>query len=199
MQGGDRCGQSCDFWNNYEADIARAASLNSNCFRLSLEWSRIEPSRGQFDRQAIARYHAIFDCLEKCAPFHLPCKNPLKTDQCISYTDSVHLIGSGDLGRNRIAFNGLRIVGLFDRHGLKPCVTLHHFVHPLWFDGLGAFEKEENIPYFADFAAAAFRCHFLHSIAKTCSTICSLNNTSGSHILAFVRAELLLEPTGFEP
>jgi len=23
--------------------------------------------------------------------------------------------------------------------------TLHHFVHPMWFEELGAFEKEENI------------------------------------------------------
>ena len=41
------------------------AALNSNCFRLSLEWSRIEPHRGQLDAGGIARYNAIFDCLEK--------------------------------------------------------------------------------------------------------------------------------------
>ena len=65
LQGNDRCGKSSDFWNNYEADIARVAALNSNCFRLSLEWSRIEPRRGQLDAGGIARYNAIFDCLEK--------------------------------------------------------------------------------------------------------------------------------------
>ncbi|MCX5922502.1 MAG: glycoside hydrolase family 1 protein [Candidatus Dependentiae bacterium] len=36
--------------------------------------------------------------------------------------------------------------------GIKPVVTLHHFTHPLWFEKLGAFELEENIPYFVDFA-----------------------------------------------
>ena len=36
MQGGDRCGKSTNFWEYYEDDIARAVSLNSTCFRLSL-------------------------------------------------------------------------------------------------------------------------------------------------------------------
>lgn len=36
VQGGDRCGKSTNFWEYYEDDIARAVSLNSTCFRLSL-------------------------------------------------------------------------------------------------------------------------------------------------------------------
>ncbi len=31
--------------------------------------------------------------------------------------------------------------------GLEPMVTLHHFVHPQWFEELGGFEREENIRY----------------------------------------------------
>ena len=31
--------------------------------------------------------------------------------------------------------------------GLTPVITLHHFSHPIWFEELGAFEKEENIKY----------------------------------------------------
>ena len=65
LQGGDKCGKSSDFWNNYEADIERAAKLNSNCFRISLEWSRLEPRRGVKDEAGIARYHQIFQCLQK--------------------------------------------------------------------------------------------------------------------------------------
>ena len=37
-------------------------------------------------------------------------------------------------------------------------MTLHHFAHPLWFEELGAFEKEENIPVFISFVETAFRC-----------------------------------------
>lgn len=65
MQGDAKCGKSSDFWNNFEADIARVASLNANSFRLSMEWSRIEPVQGQIDQAGIKRYHEIFDCLVK--------------------------------------------------------------------------------------------------------------------------------------
>lgn len=36
--------------------------------------------------------------------------------------------------------------------GIEPVVTLHHFTHPQWFEQLGAFEQEENIQYFVNFA-----------------------------------------------
>lgn len=39
----------------------------SNSFRLSLEWSRIVPRKGEVDRSAVDRYHQIFDALDKCA------------------------------------------------------------------------------------------------------------------------------------
>ncbi|TBW22254.1 glycoside hydrolase family 1 protein [Arcanobacterium bovis] len=35
--------------------------------------------------------------------------------------------------------------------GIHPLVTLHHFGHPLWFEELGAFNKQENIRYFIEF------------------------------------------------
>jgi len=113
IRGGGRCGKSSDFWNNYEADIARVAALNSNSFRLSLEWSRIEPNQGQTCPEGVERYHAIFDCLK--------------------------------------------------RHKLKPCVTLHHFAHPLWFEKLGGFEKEQNVKHFVRFAQTAFREFGMHA------------------------------------
>lgn len=41
--------------------------------------------------------------------------------------------------------------------GIKPVVTLHHFVHPQWFEELGAFEKAENIQHFVNFSTLVFR------------------------------------------
>lgn len=40
--------------------------------------------------------------------------------------------------------------------GMTPMATLHHFVHPQWFEAKGGFEKVENIKYFLKFAARAF-------------------------------------------
>jgi beta-glucosidase/6-phospho-beta-glucosidase/beta-galactosidase len=39
----------------YEEDAALASSLGCNGFRLSLEWSRIEPRRGYIDQDAVQR------------------------------------------------------------------------------------------------------------------------------------------------
>ena len=36
LQRGQKCGQSNNFWENYEEDIARVVSLNASVFRLSL-------------------------------------------------------------------------------------------------------------------------------------------------------------------
>ena len=109
VAGGQKCGDSCDFWNLYEEDIERARSLGSNSFRLSLEWSRLQPKGPgeDFDVSAVQRYHAILDTLE-------------------------------------IA-------------GMVPFLTLHHYVHPQWFENIGGFQKEENIRYFVEYAKAAFQ------------------------------------------
>lgn len=107
--GNARCGQSCNFWDRYEEDLELAASMGSNCFRLSLEWHRIEPQRGQVDQDAIQRFKDILDC----------CR----------------------------------------RKGMEPHVTLHHFVHPAWFERLGGFNKEENIALFLDYTRTCYR-HF---------------------------------------
>jgi len=66
IKGGVTCGKGANFWELYEEDIERAASLKLNSFRLSIEWNRIEPKRGKVDEAGIARYHQIFDCLHRC-------------------------------------------------------------------------------------------------------------------------------------
>ena len=42
-------------------------------------------------------------------------------------------------------------------HGLEPMVTLHHFTHPLWFEELGSFEREENIAHILRFTELCLR------------------------------------------
>ena len=44
------------------------------------------------------------------------------------------------------------------RNNLTIALTLHHFVHPLWFDDMGGFTRAESIPHFTNFACKAFRC-----------------------------------------
>src|SRR5512143_4217652 len=46
-------GQACDWWNRAEEDFDRMAEMNHNAHRLSIEWSRIEPSPGVWDEEAL--------------------------------------------------------------------------------------------------------------------------------------------------
>jgi beta-glucosidase len=47
------------FWTRAEEDLALAARLGFGHYRLSVEWSRVEPGEGRFDEAALDRYRAI--------------------------------------------------------------------------------------------------------------------------------------------
>jgi beta-glucosidase len=49
------------FWELAEEDFRLVASLGIRHYRLSVEWSRVEPEPGRFDEAAIDRYRAICD------------------------------------------------------------------------------------------------------------------------------------------
>ncbi|MFZ1465364.1 MAG: family 1 glycosylhydrolase [Anaerolineae bacterium] len=60
-----RSGLACNWWTpgGAEADLDRAQALGQNAHRLSVEWSRLEPSAGVFDPAAFARYREILTAL----------------------------------------------------------------------------------------------------------------------------------------
>ena len=62
---GQRSGIACNWWADAEADFDRIAALGLNTHRLSLEWSRIEPSPGHFDEAALARYREMLTALHQ--------------------------------------------------------------------------------------------------------------------------------------
>lgn len=49
------------FWERAEEDFRMVASLGVRHYRLSVEWSRVEPARDRFDAAAIDRYKAMCD------------------------------------------------------------------------------------------------------------------------------------------
>ena len=57
----DRNLNSVDFYNRYKEDIKLAKDMGVNAFRLSIEWSRIEPRKGVFDPAGIAFYHNVIN------------------------------------------------------------------------------------------------------------------------------------------
>ena len=91
-------GIACDHWNRYSKDIKLIKNLGVSHYRFSIEWSKIQPDRDNFDLNALDHYSKMIDMLIE--------------------------------------------------NNIIPVITLYHFTHPIWFDDLGAFEKEENIKIF---------------------------------------------------
>lgn len=46
---------------------------------------------------------------------------------------------------------------LQEQHNMEPSVSIHHFVHPAWFEEKGGWTKEANIDLFVNFAVEAFK------------------------------------------
>jgi beta-glucosidase len=62
---GQKSGLACDWWRNAEADLDLAAAMGQNAHRLSVEWSRIEPSEGRWDDAAMDRYRQMLRFLRE--------------------------------------------------------------------------------------------------------------------------------------
>jgi beta-glucosidase len=56
----DAYGKSVDFYDRYGSDIALAAKLGVNTFRISINWARVEPSRGVFSKAGLRFYDRVF-------------------------------------------------------------------------------------------------------------------------------------------
>jgi beta-glucosidase len=59
----DRVGDACDFYNRYAEDAALVKGLGLNAFRISLEWSRIEPEPGAFSIAELDHYTRVLEAI----------------------------------------------------------------------------------------------------------------------------------------
>jgi len=62
---GDSSEIANDNYHLYRQDFALLRRLNQNAHRLSIEWSRIEPSRGEFDARQIRHYRDVLGDLRE--------------------------------------------------------------------------------------------------------------------------------------
>ena len=60
---GSSCLRANDHWNRVEEDVALIRKLNHKVYRMGLEWSRIEPKKGEFDTSAISHYRNEIEML----------------------------------------------------------------------------------------------------------------------------------------
>ncbi|HEY4887261.1 MAG TPA: glycoside hydrolase family 1 protein [Candidatus Dormibacteraeota bacterium] len=56
---GDSSEIACDHYHRYREDFSLLRELSQNAHRLSIEWSRIEPSEGEFDSRQIRHYRDV--------------------------------------------------------------------------------------------------------------------------------------------
>ncbi|MDD5245960.1 MAG: glycoside hydrolase family 1 protein [Candidatus Omnitrophica bacterium] len=63
----DLSGDACRHYDLFDQDFALARKLNHNAHRLSIEWSRIEPGKGEFSSQEISHYIEVIDSLHRNA------------------------------------------------------------------------------------------------------------------------------------
>ena len=56
-------GAACDHWNRWEEDFQLISELGLNSYRFSVEWSRIEPTEGTWNNDALAVYSNMVDDL----------------------------------------------------------------------------------------------------------------------------------------
>lgn len=54
-----------DQYNRFEEDFSLAKKLGHSIHRLSIEWSRIEPTEGVWNKEVLKHYHHVFDDLKK--------------------------------------------------------------------------------------------------------------------------------------
>ncbi len=60
IRNGDKSGKACDWWGGrWQEDFDRAHETHQNAHRLSVEWSRIQPSPDRFDEQALDKYRQM--------------------------------------------------------------------------------------------------------------------------------------------
>ena len=54
---------ACDHWNRYKDDIKLITNLGLTHYRISLEWSKIQPDKDEYNQEAINHYVDVVDSL----------------------------------------------------------------------------------------------------------------------------------------
>ncbi|MCX6738006.1 MAG: glycoside hydrolase family 1 protein [Candidatus Parcubacteria bacterium] len=58
-------GNACDHYNRFEQDFDLLKILNQNAYRFSIEWARVEPKEGKFNKAEIEHYRKVLESLKR--------------------------------------------------------------------------------------------------------------------------------------
>jgi beta-glucosidase len=65
IEGGVHSGRATDHWNRFREDLRLAADLGLTTYRFSVEWSRLEPEPGRWNREATEWYRELITECER--------------------------------------------------------------------------------------------------------------------------------------
>ena len=120
VEDGQRSGLACDWWagRRWEEDFDRAAADGHNALRLSVEWSRVEPSPARWDEDALDHYRQMVRGLRERG------LTPMVT---------LHHFASPQWASNstRNVWENGEVAALFERYARKVASVLGEFVN-LW-------------------------------------------------------------------
>lgn len=71
IKDGQKAGNAAKHWRLYHKDIKLLKNLGCNAYRFSIEWSKVEPKPGKWDKEALDHYLKVCETLkqEKITPF----------------------------------------------------------------------------------------------------------------------------------
>jgi beta-glucosidase len=146
----ERSGDACDSLNRFQQDIDLVKALGFNTYRFSIEWSRIEPSEGQFSLAMLDYYKRVIACCHKAGI------RPAVTFN--HYTTPVWFAASGGMMRS----DGPDIFARYCRKaaehladGMHCAFTLNEPQAPAIIDTLSRGGSRKNIAAMAAAAAKA--------------------------------------------
>ncbi|MBX4186880.1 MAG: family 1 glycosylhydrolase [Candidatus Doudnabacteria bacterium] len=59
-----KSGIACDHYHKFDEDFGLAHDMGLNAMRISIEWARIEPEEGQWDKNAIEHYKKVLKSMQ---------------------------------------------------------------------------------------------------------------------------------------
>ena len=117
IEDGHKSGKACDWWGGkWKDDFDRAADSGQNSHRLSIEWSRIQPSPDRWDEDALNHYIQIIRGLKERG------MEPMVTLH--HFSDPLWLTEMG-------GWESADVIGLFAAYSVKVVEALKHYVN-LW-------------------------------------------------------------------
>ena len=133
---GHTAARACEWWaGRWREDFDRAAADGHNAIRFSVEWSRIEPTPGQWDEAALDHYRQMARGARERG------LTPMVT---------LHHFVNPQWLAERHAWETGEVIGLFERYARKVTEALHEFVS-LW-----CTINEPNVYMFSGWAAGVY-------------------------------------------